>query len=672
MECQNCGKQLDLDVLVCEQCGTEIAPVDHRSEEEKEAAEQTVRKMHFGRGSEVEEDQDWELRLDQLMMGEKENDEADAPPPAEVIVPPSADGSPRKKPVKTRAPKRPKASAEKPVVKTVKKPERSEEKPVSKPAPKAIPLPEPKLETEAEPMAEAEVKAPSPDLPQAPVEKPAAPDLKELAKTVMQPSDMQVGRPREEGQADLKAAAHPLGESDVTDVAAFGKPPVKDSPVEKAALSEAPLAAAPLLAAPPVSAPPVAAPPVAAITEKKISPTVPDLPAVEEVKLGKEALGHSPLDGESAESGEELKRVLQTIFKPAVEKDKPAPIGGKAPGDKIKVKSQHIDTKRPAKETSLQKPSASVSEPEIPRDLPMSDKKEEPEWALGGQAAKQKAVDPPILESTFEEPMRVPGLEENQWSMGDQAAEADLQDDDDGVDIEMEFDTAPPEKPVSITESGVYKTISSEPVREDEGIPSQDIPLLVDKFPKSRPIAEVEAAGLKASGKAEIRYKEEVREMHVIVAGVARRFLAGIIDSAIVLVLTGLFISLGMAIFGVDRLPDTGAGSLSYLIFLPLHHPPMMTAYLLLAAVFWICMTVSFTITTGQTPGEILLDLKIIQTDGERVVFPRSLVRVAGHVLAALPFFLGLLWMIVDSRKQGLHDKLAQTLVIRAGLKNGK
>jgi len=39
--------------------------------------------------------------------------------------------------------------------------------------------------------------------------------------------------------------------------------------------------------------------------------------------------------------------------------------------------------------------------------------------------------------------------------------------------------------------------------------------------------------------------------------------------------------------------------------------------------------------------------------------------RYFGYFLASIPLGLGLLWVAFDKRKQGWHDKLAGTVVIR-------
>jgi uncharacterized RDD family membrane protein YckC len=67
----------------------------------------------------------------------------------------------------------------------------------------------------------------------------------------------------------------------------------------------------------------------------------------------------------------------------------------------------------------------------------------------------------------------------------------------------------------------------------------------------------------------------------------------------------------------------------------------------------------------GQTPGKMLLGLKIIRTTGEEVGYGRALVRWIGQCLSLLLFGLGFLMVAFSRRKQALHDKLAGTHVVR-------
>ncbi len=71
-----------------------------------------------------------------------------------------------------------------------------------------------------------------------------------------------------------------------------------------------------------------------------------------------------------------------------------------------------------------------------------------------------------------------------------------------------------------------------------------------------------------------------------------------------------------------------------------------------------------FWMLAGQTPGKSLMGLRIVRSDGDRLNLRRAIIRLAGYWLSATLLFLGYLMVLVDARRQALHDKLAGTLVI--------
>lgn len=87
------------------------------------------------------------------------------------------------------------------------------------------------------------------------------------------------------------------------------------------------------------------------------------------------------------------------------------------------------------------------------------------------------------------------------------------------------------------------------------------------------------------------------------------------------------------------------------------------TATTLFSVVIALCYFALFVGWRGQTPGKMLLGLKIIRTSGEEVGYARALVRWLGQCLSALLF--GFFMVAFSRRKQGLHDKLAGTYVVR-------
>ena len=66
------------------------------------------------------------------------------------------------------------------------------------------------------------------------------------------------------------------------------------------------------------------------------------------------------------------------------------------------------------------------------------------------------------------------------------------------------------------------------------------------------------------------------------------------------------------------------------------------------------------------TPGKMLIHAKIVDArTGAASSTLQFVVRLLAGVLALLPLGLGLLWVAFDPRKQGWHDKLANTVVVR-------
>lgn len=67
----------------------------------------------------------------------------------------------------------------------------------------------------------------------------------------------------------------------------------------------------------------------------------------------------------------------------------------------------------------------------------------------------------------------------------------------------------------------------------------------------------------------------------------------------------------------------------------------------------------------GQTPGKMALKLKIIQTNGEEMTYGKAFLRWVGYSISGLTLGIGYLMVAFTKQKQGLHDKIAGTYVIR-------
>jgi uncharacterized RDD family membrane protein YckC len=71
-----------------------------------------------------------------------------------------------------------------------------------------------------------------------------------------------------------------------------------------------------------------------------------------------------------------------------------------------------------------------------------------------------------------------------------------------------------------------------------------------------------------------------------------------------------------------------------------------------------------FTGCCGQTPGKMMLHLKVIRMDGLEMGYFRAFLREIMKLFSALPLFLGYLPAVLRADKRGLHDFIAHSRVI--------
>lgn len=66
------------------------------------------------------------------------------------------------------------------------------------------------------------------------------------------------------------------------------------------------------------------------------------------------------------------------------------------------------------------------------------------------------------------------------------------------------------------------------------------------------------------------------------------------------------------------------------------------------------------------TPGKMAIGARIVDAaTGGRASPIQLVVRYLGYFVAMIPLFLGIIWVAFDARKQGWHDKIAGTVVVR-------
>lgn len=86
----------------------------------------------------------------------------------------------------------------------------------------------------------------------------------------------------------------------------------------------------------------------------------------------------------------------------------------------------------------------------------------------------------------------------------------------------------------------------------------------------------------------------------------------------------------------------------------------------LLNYVFPAIAVVVFWIYKSATPGKMLFGIYIVDAKtGGKPTTGQLIGRYAAYYVSMLGIFLGFLWVAFDARKQGWHDKLAGTVVVK-------
>ncbi len=136
-------------------------------------------------------------------------------------------------------------------------------------------------------------------------------------------------------------------------------------------------------------------------------------------------------------------------------------------------------------------------------------------------------------------------------------------------------------------------------------------------------------------------------------AGFWIRFGAALIDTIIVTIVLRIPLTL---IYGQEYWQKYSHGDEIFIGFWDI----------LLDLVVPICGTIWFWLKYSATPGKMATKLKVVDAvSGEKIRLGQAIGRYLSYIPAGLPLGLGFIWIGVDKKKQGWHDKLAGTVVIR-------
>ena len=135
-------------------------------------------------------------------------------------------------------------------------------------------------------------------------------------------------------------------------------------------------------------------------------------------------------------------------------------------------------------------------------------------------------------------------------------------------------------------------------------------------------------------------------------AGLATRTIAFGVDAAVInlaALAVGVFVGLGLSVLDLPSSAKTAiavAGGAAYVIW--------TLAYFV---VFWS--------TTGQTPGDRMMRIRVLDGNEGGPLGPlRAALRLGALMLAVIPLLAGVWMMLWSRRRRGFHDQVARTVVV--------
>lgn len=141
-------------------------------------------------------------------------------------------------------------------------------------------------------------------------------------------------------------------------------------------------------------------------------------------------------------------------------------------------------------------------------------------------------------------------------------------------------------------------------------------------------------------------------------AGFWFRALAAIIDgvlcqAATFVIILPLAIALGALMAGTSSPSDIEAAGLSL-------------GYVFGIFIQWLWFTIAESSKWQASIGKKVVGLKVTDENGERISFGKANGRYWSKILSALILCIGFAMIAFTKKKQGLHDKIAGTLVVKA------
>ncbi len=204
---------------------------------------------------------------------------------------------------------------------------------------------------------------------------------------------------------------------------------------------------------------------------------------------------------------------------------------------------------------------------------------------------------------------------------------------------------AVPRQPLSVRRSGpavprAPRVLTDEPVL--------DLDVLEPDAPPLRHVAWLPKKELRAR----VHTPAHSDARSAVAAGVAPRIFAGIVDGTIIASICGVVLYITLQVCGLR---------FDQVLLLPI--PPLAGFLLFFVGGYFVLLTAA----DGQTLGKMAAGVRVVPMEsGGRLSLGNSTMRAVGYIVSVLPAGMGLLPALFHQDRRALHDRLADTRVVKA------
>jgi uncharacterized RDD family membrane protein YckC len=148
-------------------------------------------------------------------------------------------------------------------------------------------------------------------------------------------------------------------------------------------------------------------------------------------------------------------------------------------------------------------------------------------------------------------------------------------------------------------------------------------------------------------------------------AGFWRRFVAYIIDAVLFWVVFVVVIGGALGVTDIELSGTLGDSTSQYSRPATASHDLELLFQFVVLIISWLYFALLESSSRQATLGKMALGIKVTDLDGNRISFGRATGRFFAKIISGIILMIGYIMVAFTAKKQGLHDIIAGTLVIK-------